>query len=140
MLGIGAARADAFRDAVLGGFESVKPGWTRLNFSWFIEPAEFEFLQAAIEFIADHGERFIAQYHCDWRTGAWQHPLDEAQPGLLALAAQLAPSHMQAPAVPASHADCIARAHALVAALPAGAAAARSLPSGLPAALVSFGH
>ena len=139
-LGIGPARADAFRDAVLGGFESVKPGWTRLNFSWFIEPAEFEFLQAAIEFIADHGERFIAQYRCDWRSGAWQHPRDAAQPSLLALATQPALTRTAPPAAPMGYRDCFARAHALLAALPEGATPAHGLPPGLPEALVSFSH
>ncbi len=144
LLAIVPARADAFRDAVLGGFESVKPGWTRLNFSWFIEAAEFEFLQIAIEFVADHGERFIAEYRCDWRSGAWRHPLDATQPDLLALAAQPVAARAMSPAAaPLSHAECLARAHAVVTALPAPAAAAvaaRSLPCGLSAARVSFGH
>ena len=147
LLGIGAARAEAFRDAVLGGFESVKPGWTRLNFGWFIDPAEFEFLQAAIEFIADHGERFMAQYRFDWRSGAWSHPLDVAQPDLLALASHIGRPHSAVLATPseaalASHRDCLAHAYALLASLPEPASAPmpRSRPPGLPAALVSFGH
>ena len=149
LLGIGNTRAIAFRDAVLSGFEAVKPGWTRLNFSYFIEPAEFEFLQAAIEFIADHGERFIHHYHCDWHTGAWQHPLDEVQPGLLALATQTGLLHeAQALAPPMSFADCMVHAHVVLAALPAavpavvpgGEPATQKLPQGLPAALVSFAY
>ena len=149
LLGIGNTRAIAFRDAVLGGFEAVKPGWTRLNFSYFIEPAEFEFLQGAIEFIADHGERFIDHYRCDWHSGAWQHPLDEVQPALLALATQPAPwRKAQALAPPKTLSDCLAHAHALLAALPAtvsavvpgGAPATEKLPQSLPAALVSFAY
>ena len=138
LLGITAARADAFRDAVLAGFEAVKPGWTRLNFSYFIEPAEFEFLQHAIEFIAEHGARFIPLYRCDWQTGAWHHPLDQAQPGLLELATRPAPAR---PPPPGSYRDCLLRASALVAGLPVVAApGAGGRPQGLAAALVSFGH
>ena len=138
LLDIGTTHADALRDAVLDGFESVKPGWTRLNFSYFIDSAEFEFLQSAIEFIADHGERFIDEYRCDWHTGAWHHPLDEAPPGLLALATQPAPAR-QSP--PMTYRNCLLRARAVVAGLPAGAAPeAGCLPPGLPAALVSFGY
>jgi selenocysteine lyase/cysteine desulfurase len=151
LLDIGPTRADAFRDAVLDGFESVKPGWTRLNFSWFIDAAEFEFLQSAIEFIAEHGERFIAQYRCDWQAGAWFHPRDEAQPGLLALARQpLAQSLMQPLAQPpmqrlAPHPPtfeaCFAQAHALLDALQETTLPLdNTLPRGLPAALVSFAH
>ncbi len=152
LLGVDRARAEAFRDAVLGGFEAVKPGWTRINFSYFIDPGEFEFLQAAIEFIADHGEQFIHLYHCDWHSGAWRHPLDATQPGLLSLAAQPAP-HMRLPGRQkyeytsvkhggggARQRDCLERAHAIAARLPTTAPAPRPLPRDLPAALVSFGH
>jgi selenocysteine lyase/cysteine desulfurase len=138
LLGIASPRTEAFRDAVRAGFESVKPGWTRLNFSYFIEPAEFEFLQGAIEFIAEHGERFIHPYRCDWHSGAWHHPLDEAQPGLLALATRPAPARLSPPP---TYRECLARAHALDADLPAAAPPEPSrLPAGLPAALVSFGY
>lgn len=138
LLGIDGARVDATRNAVLAGFESVKPGWTRINFSWYIEPAEFEFLQAAIEFIADHGEHFVHQYRCDWHTGAWHHPLDEAQPGLCAMAAARLPAR---PMAPLSYGDCLLRAHALAAdSQVATARAARCRPSGLSEALVSFDH
>ena len=142
LLGIDGAGADAFRDAVLGGFEAVKPGWTRINFSYFIEPAEFEFLQAAIEFIADHGERFVAEYRCDWHSGAWQHPLDTPQPDLLALAARTAFWQPPQSAVrPLSHRDAMVRARAVLAGLPiTPAGSLRQIPQGLPAALVSFAH
>ena len=137
LLDIDRPRADALRDAVLDGFEVVKPGWTRLNFSYFIPPEEFDFLQGAIEFIADHGQRFIAEYRCDWASGAWRHPLDEPQPGLLALATQRAPRPRPCPA---AYADCLADAHAVLASLPTPSAPACALPQTLPATLVSFSH
>ena len=136
LLDISPARAEAFRDAVLDGFEAVKPGWTRLNFSYFIEPEEFEFLLDAIEFIADHGERFIAEYECDWHSGAWRHRHDEAQPDLLTLAMQRTPLRLSRPM---SYRDCIERARTLVASLTTPPNE-RSLPPALPAALVSFGY
>ena len=134
LLDINAARAEKFRDAVLDGFESVKPGWTRLNFSYFIEPEEFEFLLNAIEFIAEHGERFIREYECDWHSGAWRHRDDQVQPDLMTMVTRLAPLRLSRPM---SYRGCIERAHALLAHLPP-APAARSLPPALPAALVSF--
>ena len=30
-----------------------------------------EFVLDAIEFVAEHGHRFLPLYHFDWRTGAW---------------------------------------------------------------------
>ena len=126
---------------MLGGFESVKPGWTRLNFGWFIDAAEFEFLQDAIEFIADHGERFIALYQFDWHSGAWTHPLVSAQPGLLALVARSGARHTTAAAPPPmSHRACLARAQEVLLAVPAPSPGSSCLPQGLPAALVGFGH
>ena len=139
LLGIGPARADAYRDAVLAGFEAVKPGWTRIDFSYFIEPAEFAFLLDAIEFIAEHGERFVPEYECDWRSGAWRHARDGAPPDLLALARSGAARRRDAPVM--TYRDCIARAHVLLAGLPANASpAARSRPRHLAPELVSFSH
>jgi selenocysteine lyase/cysteine desulfurase len=136
LLDINPGRAEDFRDAVLDGFEAVKPGWTRLNFSYFIEPEEFEFLLDAIEFIADQGERFIAEYECDWRGGAWRHRHDEAQLDLLTLAMQPAPLHLSEPL---TYRGCIERAHALLDTLPK-MPSGRSPPHDLPTALVSFGY
>jgi selenocysteine lyase/cysteine desulfurase len=136
LLNISPARAENFRDAILNGFEAVKPGWTRLNFSYFIEPAEFEFLMHAIEFIANHGARFISEYECDWHSGAWHHRHDEAQPDLLTLAMRPAPLRL---ARNMSFRDCIERAHVLLASL-AASPNARGRPPALPAALVSFGY
>ena len=136
LLDISLERAEEFRDAVLDGFEVVKPGWTRLNFSYFIEPEEFEFLLDAIEFIVDHGERFIAEYTCDWHSGAWRHRHDEVQPDLLTLAMRPVPLRLTRAM---SYRDCVARARALLAGLPV-ISPARSAPHSLPAALVSFGY
>jgi selenocysteine lyase/cysteine desulfurase len=136
LLDINAARAEEFRDAVLDGFEAVKPGWTRLNFSYFIEPDEFEFLLDAIEFIAANGDHFIADYECDWHSGAWRHRHDGAQLDLLTMVTRTALPRLSRPM---SYRDCIMRAHALLAGLPAASAPSR-LPRSLPAALVSFGY
>lgn len=126
LLGIGADQADAFRDAVLDGYEAVKPGWTRINFSCFIDAEEFAFLLDAIEFVAEHGERFVPQYECAWQTGPWRHARDRPPPQLLALAAHGAPRRA---APPASYPSHIERAHVL--ARSAAARCGRSAPRGL---------
>jgi hypothetical protein len=136
LLNISPSRAEDYRDAVLNGFEAVKPGWTRLNFSYFIEAAEFEFLLDAIEFIAEHGERFIPEYEFDWQSGAWPHRHDVAQPDMLTLAIQ--PTTLRQ-SQPMTFRDCIKRAHELLAALPT-MPSGRSLPQDLPAKLVVFGY
>jgi selenocysteine lyase/cysteine desulfurase len=142
LLGIDTARSAALRDAVLAGFEVMKPGWTRLDFSYFIEPAEFEFLLDAIEFVGDHGERFISAYRCDWLTGAWHHPHDKGLPGLWILATRSAEPLERHASAPMGHRDCLLHAHAVLAAMgdlsPVTAPTACGLPQALPPALVSF--
>jgi len=153
LLDIDTSRAHAFRDAVLAGFDSIKPGWTRLNFSWFTEPAELEFLQAAIEFIADHGAGFVDEYRCDWRSGVWHHPRDVPLTTLRELVTQ-APAVPLRSAKPPSFQACLEQAHALLLALGGRSArhadhgsradrglyAEHAVPPGLPASLVSFRH
>ncbi len=136
LLDISVPQAEQFRDAVLDGFEAVKPGWTRLNFSYFIEPDEFEFLLKALEFIADHGERFVAGYECDWRGGAWRHRHDRVQPDLLMMVAQPIPLPLSRPL---SFHECFVRAYALLGGIP-NRPRAREAPKQVPAALVSFAY
>ncbi|KAK6942950.1 Aminotransferase class V domain [Dillenia turbinata] len=61
----------AFRSAIQKGFSGVKPGWTRVDFSYFMLKEEFEFILAAMEFIAMYGQRFLALYKFNWKTGVW---------------------------------------------------------------------
>ncbi|MGE0803242.1 MAG: aminotransferase class V-fold PLP-dependent enzyme [Lautropia sp.] len=139
LLRIDPSRADAYRDAVLRGFEVVKPGWTRINFSYFVDAAECAFLLDAVEFVADHGHRFVDQYRCDWRTGAWRHPRDEAQPGLAALATQ--PPAKPPPTTGQTMRDCMHDAWAILDAHRCAELPAVSIvPQGLPESLVSFCH
>ncbi|VAH43069.1 unnamed protein product [Triticum turgidum subsp. durum] len=57
------------RSAVLEGYSGLKPGWTRLSFSYYLSKEEFKFILSAIEFIATYGHRFLSLYKFDWITG-----------------------------------------------------------------------
>ncbi|CAN6344640.1 unnamed protein product [Urochloa humidicola] len=59
------------RSAILEGYSGLKPGWTRLSFSYYLSKEEFKFILAAIEFIASYGHRFLSLYKFDWITGDW---------------------------------------------------------------------
>ncbi|GFP88297.1 probable cysteine desulfurase [Phtheirospermum japonicum] len=61
----------AFRSLIQKGYTGIKPGWTRVSFPYYMSEEEFEFILAAIEFIAIYGQRFLSCYHFSWRTGAW---------------------------------------------------------------------
>ncbi|EFJ10534.1 hypothetical protein SELMODRAFT_128027 [Selaginella moellendorffii] len=62
-----------FRAAIQEGYSGVKPGWTRLNFAYFLSKEEFHFLLCAIEFVADYGQRFLPLYEFEWQTGNWKY-------------------------------------------------------------------
>ncbi|XP_059663534.1 uncharacterized protein LOC132309224 [Cornus florida] len=61
----------SFKSAIQKGYHGVKPGWTRINFAYHMSVEEFEFILAALEFIAMYGQRFLVLYDFDWKTGNW---------------------------------------------------------------------
>lgn len=71
LLGVDEPKSLAFRAAIQKGYLGVKPGWTRISFPYYISNEEFEFILAAVEFIAVYGQRFLQLYHFNWKTGAW---------------------------------------------------------------------
>lgn len=85
LLNIDEDRSRRYLDAIQSRYEGIKPGWTRLNFNYFITDEEFAYLLDAIEFIAAQGERFLELYDFDWQTGAWRHQDAVGQPSLFDL-------------------------------------------------------
>ena len=50
----------------------MKPGWTRVSFSYYMSQEDFEFILTAMEFIADYGQRFLPLYIFNLRNGSWR--------------------------------------------------------------------
>ncbi len=73
LLGVGEERSALHRRAIAAGTLALKPGWVRLSLPWYATPDEVEFLLAAVEFLADHGEAFVPLYRLGWRDGVWHH-------------------------------------------------------------------
>ena len=73
LLGIDPAHSDAFRDEIGLGCEGVKPGWTRINFNYFISDAVADYLIDAVDLIATGGHRLLGDYRFDPHTGLWRH-------------------------------------------------------------------
>ncbi len=73
LLGVGPERSASYRKAIAAGVLALKPGWVRLSLPWHATPEEVEFLLAAVEFLADHGEAFVPLYRMGWRDGLWRH-------------------------------------------------------------------
>ena len=73
LLAIGPGRSKAFRDQVGEGWEGIKPGWTRVNFGYFISDTVADYLIDAIDQIASYGYRLLPDYRFDPATGLWHH-------------------------------------------------------------------
>uniref|UniRef100_A0ACD5WAH7 Uncharacterized protein n=1 Tax=Avena sativa TaxID=4498 RepID=A0ACD5WAH7_AVESA len=71
LLGVGDELSLRIRSAILKGYHGVKPGWTRVSFAYYLPREEFQYILAAIDFVAAHGHRFLPLYNFDWATGNW---------------------------------------------------------------------
>ncbi|KAL4183897.1 hypothetical protein AMTRI_Chr11g157390 [Amborella trichopoda] len=74
LLNIGKEESLSIRSGIQKGYHGLKPGWTRISFAYYISDEEFEFILAAMEFIALHGQRFLPLYRFNWMTGDWTLP------------------------------------------------------------------
>jgi hypothetical protein len=55
------------------GWESLKPGWTRVNFNYFISETEFRYIVDAVDLVARYGWAMLPLYEMDPRSGLWTH-------------------------------------------------------------------
>jgi hypothetical protein len=55
------------------GFVSLKPGWARVNFNYFISDAEFEYIVAGVNLCALYGHLLVTDYQFDPVSGQWHH-------------------------------------------------------------------
>lgn len=82
LLGIGDEESLRYLAQVEAGYEGLKPGWSRLSFHYLLDDAEFEFLLAAVEFLAEEGDAFLPLYDFDWESGAWRHGGEREAPAV----------------------------------------------------------
>jgi selenocysteine lyase/cysteine desulfurase len=82
LLAIDEARSHAFRDEISLGCEGIKPGWTRVNFNYFISDATRDYLIDAVDLVAAQGHRLLPDYLFDPHTGLWRHRSGPAEPPL----------------------------------------------------------
>ncbi|MCB1857574.1 MAG: aminotransferase class V-fold PLP-dependent enzyme [Gammaproteobacteria bacterium] len=73
LLDIDPHKAAAYRTWISRGYHGVKPGWCRIGFHYAFDDLEVDYLLDAVEFVADHGHRFLHQYRFDAREGGWEH-------------------------------------------------------------------
>ena len=82
LLGIDLERSHAFQREIHRGCEGVKPGWTRLNLSWFMSSETCDYLVEAVHLVADQGWKLLPDYSFDPHRGLWHHRLAPMDPPL----------------------------------------------------------
>lgn len=73
LLTIDPQHSRAYRDEIELGCEGVKPGWTRINFNYFISDTVRDYLIDAVELLASYGHRLLTDYTFSPDTGLWHH-------------------------------------------------------------------
>lgn len=75
ILGISTNNSRRIRRALVGSKDpTVKPGFTRLSFPYFLTTQDVEFMVKCIDFVGTHGWKFLRLYQFQYETGAWTHP------------------------------------------------------------------
>ena len=80
LLGIDIETSHEFEREIARGCEGIKPGWVRVNFTYFLDEAVFEYILRAVDLVAEEGWRLLPQYRFDEVTGLWHHMGGQAQP------------------------------------------------------------
>jgi selenocysteine lyase/cysteine desulfurase len=73
LLGLGAERSRDYVCMVDQGYVSLKPGWSRVNFNYFISNTEFRYIVAAVDLLAQYGHLLLPEYQFDLVSGQWHH-------------------------------------------------------------------
>jgi len=67
-----------YRDVVVNGYNSLKPGWVRVNFHYVMSEREVDYICEALEFIGENGYLFVNEYKMDINSGLWIHKNGDA--------------------------------------------------------------
>ncbi len=73
LLGLTMADSKALEARLLAGDSVLRPGWTRLNFNYFIDEASFDYLVRAVELVAEYGWCLLPFYQFDTAAGVWRY-------------------------------------------------------------------
>jgi len=71
VLGMDLAMTRYLKEALFEGNEVLRVGFTRVNFSFFLNAEDINYLLDAIEFVARYGWMFLPHYKFDQDSGLW---------------------------------------------------------------------
>jgi len=64
---------------IVDGNEILKPGFSRLNFTYFMEQTMVDYMIKAVSFIAEHGWKFLVSYDYDPHSAQWHGKSNDNQ-------------------------------------------------------------
>ncbi len=73
LLAIDLDTSHEFEREIEHGLEGIKPGWSRVNFNYFIAENTFRYIVEAVELVATYGYRLLPEYVFDPVTALWRH-------------------------------------------------------------------
>jgi hypothetical protein len=73
LLGIDITTSHEFQEQIALGCEGIKPGWVRVNFTYFLSEEVFSFVLDAVDLVANEGWRLLPWYRFDTASGLWRH-------------------------------------------------------------------
>jgi selenocysteine lyase/cysteine desulfurase len=76
LLNIDLDTSERYRHVVQEGHCGMKPGWCRVGLHWVMDDAEADYVIGAVQFVAQHGHRFLRLYNFDLCSGTWSHKDD----------------------------------------------------------------
>eukprot|EP00656_Telonema_subtile_P037008 TRINITY_DN4108_c0_g1_i1.p1 TRINITY_DN4108_c0_g1~~TRINITY_DN4108_c0_g1_i1.p1 ORF type:complete len:1013 (+),score=253.27 TRINITY_DN4108_c0_g1_i1:135-3173(+) len=73
LLGISPSESRLIEGALLDKLEVLRPGFCRVSFPYFMSDEDVTYILDAMDFVADHGWRFLPLYKFNHKTGEWKH-------------------------------------------------------------------
>lgn len=73
LLGIDSETELRYEKMAIQGCHGIKPGWSRVGFHFTMDDLAADYIIRAVEFVADHGHRFLKHYTFDPMSGVWTH-------------------------------------------------------------------
>jgi len=73
LLGIDITTSHEFQEQIALGCEGIKPGWVRVNLTYFLSEAAFSFVLEAVDLVATEGWKLLPWYRFDAVSGLWHH-------------------------------------------------------------------
>lgn len=80
LLGMSMDYSMAIEAEIQKGAIVLRPGWVRLNFNYFIDEDEFQYLLRSLALVAEHGWRLLPYYHFDTEAGIWRYQGQSGSP------------------------------------------------------------